>query len=336
MKRCLLLMFALWVSAARAESVYLRVEETGEGDTELQVAVKRFRLKGPKPVTLWLAGVAHVGTAEYFGNMQRLLDESDVVLYEGVDGDREAFRNRDADDPAARSALQAQLSRALGLVFQLDAIRYDREHFVNSDLSGVELLALFGGDEPDTLTESGRKRLEELLATMEQESPGGQIMGAMLAQLEGHPQWRRGMRWALARVMGNVRGDPSEYPGLPADMRELMRVLIHKRNDAVMEDVRTHLPELEAEDVITVFYGAAHMPDFEKRLKEEFQAEPAGEEWLTAFGANLDRSGLNSVQKGMLRWFVNRQVAAMRMLTGQTGAATTEPDEATPESEGVR
>jgi hypothetical protein len=34
---------------------------------------------------------------------------------------------------------------------------------------------------------------------------------------------------------------------------------------------------------IAIFYGAAHMPDFERRLVEDFGMRRQGEEWLTAW-----------------------------------------------------
>jgi hypothetical protein len=34
---------------------------------------------------------------------------------------------------------------------------------------------------------------------------------------------------------------------------------------------------------VAVFYGAAHMPDFQKRLHDEFNMSPVNTRWLTAW-----------------------------------------------------
>ncbi len=34
---------------------------------------------------------------------------------------------------------------------------------------------------------------------------------------------------------------------------------------------------------IAIFYGAGHLSDMEKRLRDEFQLERGGDEWLTAW-----------------------------------------------------
>ena len=84
---------------------------------------------------IWLVGVAHLGTPEYYGGLQKRLDAQTSVLFEGVGADQLTKGAKLDTD----SGLQSQLARALGLVFQLDAIDYQRPNFHNSDLSPERL-----------------------------------------------------------------------------------------------------------------------------------------------------------------------------------------------------
>ena len=47
--------------------------------------------------------------------------------------------------------------------------------------------------------------------------------------------------------------------------------------------------------IIAIFYGAAHMPDFDKRLKEDFGMKRTESEWITAW--NLADGGREELKK---------------------------------------
>lgn len=83
------LLVIAWASGAfaRAEEVpagYIRVEEREEtGGVALQIAMKRMD-RGPTGPSITLVGVAHVGDASYYAELQGRLDAHDLVLFEGV------------------------------------------------------------------------------------------------------------------------------------------------------------------------------------------------------------------------------------------------------------
>ena len=63
---------------------YLRVQEQEEtGGVSLQIALRTFQ-RGPNEPTLTLVGVAHVGTPDYYRELEERLDAHDLVLFEGV------------------------------------------------------------------------------------------------------------------------------------------------------------------------------------------------------------------------------------------------------------
>ena len=305
-----------------AEGEFIRVERIANGTDCLQVAIKTYQVAGEKKVQL--VGVSHVGTQSYYEGLQLILNQADVVLFEGVDGDHPAFRHATEEQSPERSGLQVNLARALGLVFQLHHIDYEQEHFINSDVSSTQLLALFEGKEMPESSPAAKAQMEDLLAGMEQATVSGQAAATALEFLEIRPGWSRAMRWGMVKMLGSVTGNVSEYPGLPDHLRTLMQVLIEKRNEKVMSDIHDQLEIIPDGGTVAVFYGAAHMSDFEARIQSEMQAEKMETVWKTAFCGNLQTSGLNLLEKKTVSWFVNQQVRALKMISIQVKAVEEE------------
>jgi len=321
MKQILLLFLVLLLLNPVQGEEYMRVVNGPAGSKELQIAVRRFKISKPVERELILVGVTHIGTSGYYRKLQEILDQAGVVLYEGVDGDREEFRNMKKEDHelGENSTLQVSLAHSLGLAFQLHEIDYNRKHFINSDVSSAELFRLFRGEEIDD-PETARQDTQALMRNMQAMSAAGQAMVAMLGQLERNPSWSRAMRWCMVQTLGNIRGDISQMAGLPPRMKDMMTVLIRKRNEVVMEDLNTQLDRPAEKGSIALFYGAAHMADFEKRILEEMEGKAVETIWLPAFRGSLKTSGLNLLEKSMVRGFLNQQLSVLRMMqdTGNT------------------
>lgn len=310
-----ILLCGLVVSSFARDEAFLRIEKGSLGSDCLQVALRRYSIPEADSKTVLLVGVSHVGTESYYQKLQEILDEADVVLFEGVDGNRPEFKLAMKEQTPERSSLQVNLARALGLVFQLHHIDYSRDHFINSDLSSEQLMALFEGEEMPDSAPAAQAQMEDLLESMEQTSVSGQVAAAVLEFLEGRPGWSKGMRWSFVKILGSITGNVSQYPGLPEEMRTLMSVLIDGRNIQVMKDIHDQLERIQPGQTIAVFYGAAHMHDFEVRLENEMDATVMETEWVTAFCGNLQTSGLNILQKNLLSWFVNQQVRALKIIS---------------------
>ncbi|MGA0332815.1 MAG: hypothetical protein ACO3N7_01675 [Kiritimatiellia bacterium] len=311
----LFILLCLLTFSLHAEQEFLRIRDGEHGLISLEVAVKTYRLKDADDKKILLVGVSHIGSRSYYEGLQEILNAADVVLFEGVDGNRAAFRQATEEQSPERSTLQANLARALGLVFQLHHIDYTPAHFLNSDLSSEQLLALFKGEDMPESAPEAQAQMEQLLAGMEEATVSGQAAAAVLEFLELRPGWSRAMRWGMVRMLGSVTGNVAEYPGWPEHLRTLMTVLIDKRNERVMSDIAEQLEKLDAGGTVAVFYGAAHMHDFEVRLQQQRKAELFGTDWRTAFSGNLQTSGLNVVEKQMVSWFVNQQVMALKVIS---------------------
>ena len=124
MKRLLLsLLIPLALSQAAASAAdtpvapYLKSGMTRSGSLELRIACRKFESTNHTGTVVWLTGVSHIGTSNYYARLQQHLDAMDVVLYEGV-GDPQAAKGGEE----LAGSLQGGMARALGLVFQLEAI----------------------------------------------------------------------------------------------------------------------------------------------------------------------------------------------------------------------
>lgn len=294
-----------WLAAGS----YLRVADGEDGDRVLEIAVRTFEIPGRPDTRLRLVGVSHVGEADYYAALQELLDEADLVLFEGIGGELPEFREPDVESDVNP---QVVLARALGLAYQIHAMDYTRPHFVNSDLTPLELFALLRGEDLDALSAEGRQRLTVLMETMRGGGMGGQVFGTMLTRLSEQPGMRRGLAWVMVEVLGNMRGDPSQYVGVPDDMRELMRVLLTQRNKVVVRDVARLLAKDEPPRELAVFYGAAHMPELENTLAEAHGFKPVDTKWLPAFRGSTRE--LSLMQQTMLQWLVRQQRDALEMM----------------------
>ena len=132
---------------------YTRVANPDTNTVQLQIALRKFVPAQNAGPAIWLAGVMHVGEPQYYRALQHFLDAQTVVLYEGINPDARPRHVHDATAAAANDAIpappqtgtnadysmQSALARCLGLVFQLEAIDYDRTNFLNSDLSILQI-----------------------------------------------------------------------------------------------------------------------------------------------------------------------------------------------------
>jgi hypothetical protein len=223
--------------------------------------------------------------------------------------------------------VQHTLATALGLVFQLSAVDYDRPHFRNSDLTVPELQRLLAGgaaagkgpekagDDPGGNARGdagGSREFRELMGVMDGSSLMGAIVHMGIRIIGTTPKLQAMTRLAMIEMLGQFRGDLSEAQSLPPEMRRLMNVIIQGRNDVVLRDLRPHLGKAGAGRSISVFYGAGHMHDLERRLMAELGYRRADETWLTAMSVDVRASGLTRGELDLVRGLVNWQLEALR------------------------
>lgn len=307
-------------------ATYLRIDESSTNEVRLQTALRRLvPVQGGGP-TIWLGAVTHIGTTNYFREYTRLLATNDIVLFEAVLPHRrggwtgaEFARMR---QPAAQGAnLQTDLARALQLAFQLETVDYSPTNFLNSDLSmeAVQGLMLAGmrqaadkkKAEPEPDGEAAANGFNQLMDLMQGRGFIGRLVKYGVQLIAADPQLRATTRLTFIEVLGSLKGDLAKAQALPPEMSDLLKVLIHRRNQKVTRDLRKTLLQPNPPASVAVFYGAGHMADLERRVCQQLDYRPDGDVWLTAFGVDLVQFGITRWERELIRFMTRRQ---MKML----------------------
>jgi hypothetical protein len=215
---------------------YLRIAYPDDDTVELQIASRRFTPARGKGPAVWLVGASHIGESNYYASLQQQLDAHTLVLYEGVgEHPRSTLRPNVKPSPAPSPprqrahasttntsgddySLQDSMAKALGLVFQMQAIHYDRTNFFNSDLTIAEIHALMqpGGAGASTSRSTGQSAaaeddsntsFQDLLKAMDGSSSLGVILKGVMQLIGGSPKMQAMTKLALIETLGILRAD---------------------------------------------------------------------------------------------------------------------------------
>jgi hypothetical protein len=288
---------------------YLRIARPQTNVTELQVAVRQFVPSDRSKPVVWLTGVSHVGESNYYSRLQKLLNAQDLVLFEGVTDRASRAAGRKAFDRSEDElgSLQNTMAESLGLAFQLQTIDYERPNFQNSDLTIEQIAQLIAKEgKPGGKPSKTAEEFQKLLEMMQGDSLVGALIGAGMKLIGSSPKLQAIMKLMMIEVLGRFSGDMSKFEGLPPEWQKLVEVLIHSRNEAVMNDLRAELGKRSPAKSIAIFYGAAHMEDFERRLIHDMNYRKGREEWLPAFSVDLQKAQITDAEltfvQGMVDW----------------------------------
>jgi len=299
---------------------YVRIENTDSNRVQLQIAARQFLPGRRGQPVIWLTGVAHIGESNYYAALQAHLDAQTLVLFEGV-GAAKAQTNSTMDAPPSidanaapvanggeRESLQSTMASSLGLVFQLEAINYRRPSFQNSDLSISQLRQLMAQAETGSGRPGAGESFESLLTLMEGNSWFDSLLQIALRFLGANPKLQAFGRLALIDLLGQLQGDPSRLEGLPPELKQLLEVLLQKRNEKVISDLESELPQIGRQGSIAIFFGTGHMPDLERRLRSELKYRPGPEIWFTAFEVDLAKTKIAPSERAFIDDLVKWQL----------------------------
>jgi len=235
----------------------------------LEVSITGFETG--EGVRVDLVGAIHVADRRYFDDLDRRLADYEVVLYELVGEPGRVTAPRGAS-PSMVGLMQGGMKNALGLAFQLDEIDYGRDNMVHADLT------------PSAFAASMRDRNESFLGMMFRawavalaEQGSGKAAGQEAAFIKA--LFAEDRQLALKRILAEQLSDQTEL--LESLAGDDGSTLITVRNLRALEVLREQM-DAGARD-IAIFYGAGHMPDFEKRLVEEFGMRRVSTEWIEAW-----------------------------------------------------
>lgn len=256
-------------------SRFIRFRETGEDSGMLETAITSYRDAEGRQVDLISA--IHIGDGAHYEALNQEFTAYDSVLYELV-AEPEDRPDPEADRAGGLSIVQRLMARGFELEFQLDGIDYWADNFVHADLTPEKFQALQEERGESIITLLFRAMQVEMTRMRERDAEGGEagksqdmdLVGAFRA---GYGRHRLRMAFA-AQIEGIERvaaGFSDEDGG---------SVLVEGRNERAMEVLGERLAA--GENKLAIYYGGAHMPDFEKRLQDLGFAKQ-DERWLVAW-----------------------------------------------------
>lgn len=208
-----------------------------------------------------------------------------------------------SDQPSLKRAeivegegIQRQLASALRLEFQLDAMDESKANWRNSDLSVDQVM--------DRM-EAGGANPEQLFSMI----GGGGFMDAavgMVAKLVGMSKTLSTM---LKMAMVDMLSQADQLlAGMGGDMGKMMEVIIDDRNEVVLSDLARVLRDEPDVKSIGIIYGAGHLPDLDRRLRNELAMEPVGETWFTAITVRVADAGMSAADARQMRTMMKSQI----------------------------
>lgn len=257
-----------------AAGEFTRIAPDSHGNAAaLQLAIATYGpASGDDDLAVDLIGAIHVGDRSYYKDLNDRFNTYDVVLYELIIRDETETTPNESHRMNMLSASQIFLKNLLGLAFQLDEIDYSAANFVHADMT-ASMLA-------DSMEERGESlyvyawRMFLLSLDEYARDPLGLKDLRLLGRMATHRQGN-GLKTAIAYEMADER-----------NMRDFLgggqgSALIAARNARAMQILREQIDAGARR--IGIFYGVAHMPDFETRLIDELSLARQHTEWVDAW-----------------------------------------------------
>ena len=279
-------------------SQFIRLKrDAGNRPIGLETAVVRYvPASGEGGLVVDLIGAVHVGDRSYYQKLNKQFEQYDALLYElvappGKQVPRKGRRG--SNNPLA--LIQQLATGVLDLDSQMEQIDYTKKNFVHADLSpeqmaeamrnrGEDGLTLFLGIAADLLRQQNVRERER-----EKNSPGDEPEDMDVLALLLDPDGAAKLKRLLAEQLAELS---SMSGGLGTTLNTL---LVTDRNEAAMKVFQRELAKSKKK--IGIFYGVAHLPDFEKRLRADFGLKRQGERWVTAWDLRPKQNGLESIFK---------------------------------------
>ena len=279
---------------------FLRVTKDDAGKPlAMQTAITRYRPK-EGDLVVDLIGAVHIGEAEYYKTLNDQFEHYDVVLYELVapQGTRvpAGGKKRSAVPQSPLDLvgfMQQQAQSTLGLESQLEKVDYQKSNFTHADLSPTEMGEKMAerGDTPLTLglsafAEMMRNQNKAAAKAAKRAELGEEVPANSLTEL--NPESLMELLNDPLKLKLMMASQFTESGVMEAGLGvSLNQLIVADRNEAAMKVLQKEI--VNGKKKIAIFYGAAHMPDFEKRLAEGFGLTSTKQIWVDAW--DLTKAG---------------------------------------------
>lgn len=244
----------------------------------LQLAIVTYAPRGGEQLLrVDLVSAIHIGDQSYYAELNSRFQEYDALLYELVAPENAIATNRLAERKGFISNAQIGMTKLLDLSFQLDEINYDAANFVHADLS------------PDELRASMDDRGESLYVYF------WRIFFASLDQYAKDPLGLKD--WEMLSAMLSSGEDGTLKTLIAYEMTDLDQVrdvlgedsgsaVIGARNQRAVDVLKREIDG--GAKRVGIFYGVAHMPDLEERLRDQLGLTYDSTTWVDAWRLGSD------------------------------------------------
>ncbi len=257
---------------ASDEPLFLRLATDDGKPTALETAVASYL--GPNGVRVDLIGAVHIGEGSYYKALNELFATYEVVLYELVAPEGTRVPKGGTPNTSAIGGLQRGMKSMLGLEFQLDKVDYTKKNLVHADMSPEEF--------SESMANRGESFMQMFFRMMGQSAA---LQGQGDAQVNNMSLWtallrqdKTQLKLAMAKQFQDMDGIMNALNG------EEGSTIITERNRKAFEVLEREIAA--GKKKIAVFYGAGHLPDMDKRLREGFQMRRTTTRWLPAWKLN--------------------------------------------------
>lgn len=254
---------------------FVRFVEEESGDA-LETAIVRF--ESPQKVTVDLVGAIHIADKSYYDALNERFRRHEAVLYELVGPPMEKRGKGKAVEGGGNlewiGTMQARMRDTLKLQGQLTSIDYAAKNFIHADMSWEQF--------EKTREKKQESFLKLYLKLWQAQSAAGADASAnadaaalamlfnMMTKKDVSMELKRGLASqmdAVEALMGGVEAGEGT-------------VIVGERNRVAFEVLDKQIAA--GKKNLAIFYGAAHLPDMEKRLLER-GFKRVNEEWLRAW-----------------------------------------------------
>ena len=261
--------------AAADETKFIRLKRTDDNrPSAMETAVVRYQSSTRPGVEVYLVGAVHVGDKTYYDGLNKLFESYEVVLYELVapEGTRVPKGGRKGPSGHPIGMIQDGMSSILELSHQLNCVDYTKKNFVHADMSPEDF--------NKSMEERGESFVQMFLRLMgsgiaQNAAGGGGASDTALLMALFSKDRALALKTVMAQQFESLDGAMAALDGPGGS------AILTERNKRCFEVLDKQLQA--GKKRIAIFYGAAHLPDMERRLLADYGFKRGSESWLAAW-----------------------------------------------------
>lgn len=265
---------------------WVRMQYDANGEALcMQTAIVRYAsrtaARSTTPVQVDLIGAVHIADASYYTKLNERFKKYDVLLYELVAPEGTVVkRGRGTSSGHPIGALQNMAKDVLDLDHQLEDIDYTRPNFVHADMSPEDFQKAME-ERNESFLQMYFRLIGQAMAQQSELAAKGEVsdfdlIGALFAT--DRP---RRLKIILGKQLSEMETLMVSFGG------ENGSAIISDRNKKALAVLKKQIAA--GKKKIGIFYGAGHLGDMDKRLRDDFQMAPVSIEWLTAWNLTAEK-----------------------------------------------